>query len=192
MDCLFLTRFRIFLLLCVAGHAATSNAQALYTRNSKITVANHTTISVNGSVENEGTIVNNGHLKVGGPWINSGIYEPGEGRITFNSTSHTVPQIIHHNGQTINRISLSGGTKKIILSDIIITKEIEFDHGIIEAAGNSRVIFNPEVQIIGASDSSHVHGVVYHKGNGNKLFPIGNGFTYLPVGLPDVRDPSAF
>lgn len=187
-----LPRFRIFFLLWLTAYTSLTSAQTLYTRGAKITVTPNTTISISGDVENEGTILNRGDLKVSGSWINSGMYEAGEGRITFNSTSHSVPQIIHHNGQTIAAVTISGGTRKIITSDIVIGSAIDFDHGIVEAAGKSRVIFNPEVQIRGASDISHVHGAVFHRGGGSKLFPIGNGLTYLPVGLPEVGDPNAF
>jgi gliding motility-associated-like protein len=184
-------KFRLFLLLIVANSPFVSKSQTLYNRDAKITVTANTSLSVDGSVENQGTIFNNGHLKVAGPWINSGTYESGEGQITFNSISKTVPQIIHHNGQTFTSVTLSGGTKKVILSDVVITKEIRFKHGIVEAAGSARLIFDKDVIISGASDSSHVHGVVYQKGSGYKLFPLGNGSTYLPVELTHVDDPSA-
>src|SRR5690349_17071491 len=180
MKLAFYFKLTVLAFLVVASATAISSAQTLYNRDAKITVAAKTTLSVNGSVENQGTMVNNGHMKVGGPWINSGMYLPGEGHVTFNSVSKTVPQIIHHNGQAFNIITFSGGTKKILLSDLVIGNEIHFDRGIVEAAGNARLILDDGVQISGASDSSHVHGIVYHKGSGYKLFPLGNGVTYLP------------
>lgn len=183
-------RITIGVLLCMT--VSVSDAQMLYTRDSKITVTEKTTITVRGSVENEGTISNHGHIKVSGPWINSGLYVPGDGEITFNSNSRTIPQIIHHNGQKFNKVTIAGGTKKIILSDFIVAGEIRFAHGIIEAAGKAGVIFDSGARINGASDSSHVHGVTFHKGEGHKIFPIGNGSTYLPVELPEVHDPAAF
>ena len=191
MRCVFLFQFRIILLLISATPVIISEAQTLYNRDAKITVTTNTTLSIGGRIENEGTILNNGHVKVGGPWINSGMYIPGEGQVTFNSTSKTVPQIIHHNGQTFNTVTLSGGTKKILLSDLVIGDEIHFDLGIVEAAGDARLILDDGVQISGASDSSHVHGVVYQRGSGYKLFPLGNGTTYLPVELTDVDDPAS-
>ena len=133
-----LIKIIVLVLLCLVVHAITSGAQTLYTKNSQITVATNTAITVRGSVENAGTILNNGHLKVSGPWINSGVYVPGEGMVTFNSTSATVPQIIHHNGQSFNRVTLSGATKKIILSDLTIAREIHFQNGVVEAAGDAK------------------------------------------------------
>lgn len=184
---------RIVLLAgCSLGiHVPVTTAQTLFSNDAKITVAPHTTLVIQGSVENEGIMENNGHLKVAGPWINSGTYKPGEGMITFNSTSSSVPQIIHHNGQVFNRIEVSGGTKKIILSDMNVGREIHFDDGIIEVAGASRITFAPGVEIFGASDRSHIHGPVFQRGSGRKRFPIGNGAIYLPVELTDVADTAA-
>ena len=186
-----LIKIIILLLLCIAIHTLTSEGQTLYSKDSKITVAPNTTLTVRGSVENAGTISNDGHLKVAGPWINSGTYHAGTGAVTFNSTSATTPQIIHHNGQSFYRLALAGGTKKIILSDLVIGKEIQFENGVLEVAGTSKIIFDPGVHISGASDISHINGPVFNRGSGQKLFPIGNGSIYLPVELTDVIDPSA-
>lgn len=182
-------RFLFLLITCTLVHVGTQ-AQ-LVSNEARITISGNTTLTVKGSVENKGAIANDGQLKVGGQWINSGTYEPREGEITFNGSSTTVPQIIHHNGQPIYRVTISGGTKKIILSDVIVQEQIHFDHGIVEASGDSRITFEPGAKILNASDSSHIHGVVFQKGSGYKLFPIGNGSAYLPVELPEVQDPSS-
>ena len=186
-----LVKLIVLSLLCLAIHVMTAQGQTLYSKDAKITVSAHTVITVKGSVENLGTLTNNGHLKVGGPWVNAGTYHAGTGQITFNSTSATTPQIIHHNGQSFNTVTVAGGTKKIILSDMVIGKEIRFVDGVIEASGISQIIFDQGVNISGASDSSHIHARLYQRGDGPKLFPVGNGLIYLPVELTDVGDASA-
>lgn len=179
----------VLLVACAFMH--TRVEAQVFSNEASVTISRNTTLTVKGSIENEGTIVNDGQLKVSGQWINSGTYEPRQGEITFNGSSTTVPQIIHHNGQPFHRVTISGGTKKIILSDVFVQNQIRFDHGIVEASGDSRIVFESGAKILNASDSSHVHGVVFQKGSGYKLFPIGNGSVYLPVELPDVQDPSA-
>lgn len=186
-----LIRKNTFLLLCLTGSAAALQAQTLFNKDSKISVKTNTILSVKGSVVNEGTLTNHGHLKVNGSWSNPGTYHAGGGEITFNSTSPVTPQTIDHNGQVIGKFSVTGGSIKRILSDVTIGKEIIFEDGVIEADGDSKIIFNPEAVISGASDRSHIHGAVYQTGSGSKLFPIGNGSVYLPVELPDVADTSA-
>jgi gliding motility-associated-like protein len=175
----------------IAPHYSYAQTQTLYNQKSIITVAPNTTVTVAGSVRNGGTLENNGALNVEGAWTNSGVYLAGSGQITFNGTSATLPQIIHHNGQSFSRVIISGGGKKVILSDMVIGREIDFKEGIVETSGDSKVIFQRDVIVSGASDRSHIHGPVYEKGGGAKLFPIGNGLYYLPVSFVDVGDTSA-
>lgn len=186
-----MVRLKFVLVSMAVTLSIVSPGQTLYNHDSKITLAPNASLTVRGEVDNQGTIVNNGHLKVSGAWLNSGTYVAGVGQVTFNSQSSTVPQIIHHNGQTFGKLSISGGNRKIILSDLTVEREMYFDDGIVEAAGSSKIVFSPKAGIFGASDRSHVHGVVYQQGSGHKLFPIGNGLMYLPVELPEVSDPSA-
>jgi gliding motility-associated-like protein len=167
-------------------------AQKLYSKGARIKVAANTSLTVNGSVENGGTIVNDGQLKVSGAWINSGNYEPGQGLIIFNGSSAVVPQIIHHNGQKFNKVMITGGGKKALLSDMVIARELWFEDGVVETSGSSKVVLDEGVLISGASDRSHIHGPVYERGTGEKLFPIGDGLYYLPVTLTNVSDPQAF
>lgn len=166
------------------------HAQTLYLGDVLVSIAGGTTLTVDGEVENAGVIANRGHLKVAGPWVNVGTYVP-EGEITFNSKSQTIPQIIHHNGQAFRTVNISGGTKKVILSDMVVEGEIRFHNGVVERAGNARLILDTDVVITGASDSSHVFGKVFHRGGGHKLFPLGDGARYLPVELTDIGDPSS-
>lgn len=154
-------------------------------------MAPNTTLTVMGSVGNTGIFQNNGALKVEGAWTNSGTYRSERGQITFNGSSAALPQIIHHNGQLFNKVIISGGGKKVVLSDMVIGREIDFEDGVVETSGDSKVTFQRDVIISGASDRSHIHGPVYQKGGGPKLFPIGNGLYYLPVSLVDVGDTSA-
>jgi gliding motility-associated-like protein len=178
-----------FLLISVS---LCSHAQKLYSKGARIKVAANTSLTVNGSVENGGTIVNDGQLKVSGAWINSGSYELGQGVIIFNGSSAVVPQIIHHNGQKFNKVMITGGGKKTLLSDMVIARDLWFDDGVVETSGSSKVVLDEGVTISGASDRSHIHGPVYERGTGEKLFPIGDGLYYLPVTLTNVSDPQAF
>lgn len=177
------------LLIC-ACH--TGYSQKLFSGEATITVNPNTTLSVDGGVENGGTIINNGLLQVSGRWINSGTYHAGKGTIAFNGNSTTVPQVIHHNGQSFSRVIISGSARKIFISDVVVSGHIHFQQGILEAAASAKMVFDDGVQISGASDSSHVHGRLYHKGSGSKLFPLGNGTLYLPVELPEVASPTAY
>ena len=167
------------------------DAQSFYNKNSTVSVLEGTIFSVKDSLVNTGTFVNNGNLVIGGTWYNTGTYTPGVGEITFNSSSPTVPQVINHSNQSFSKLTISGGGKKLILADITIEDQIILTDGIIEAENEARVMISPSATISGGSDQAHVNAPVYHHGNGEKLFPTGNGLKYLPVILNHVEDVTA-
>jgi len=182
----------ICVLLFVPTISWNIQAQSFYNNGSTVSVLAGTVFSVTDSLVNTGTFVNNGNIMIGGTWMNTGSYSPGVGEITFNSTSHTAPQIINHSNQSFSKLTISGGGKKLILADITIEDVIILSDGIIEAENDARVIINPSATVTGGSDQSHIHAPVYHQGSGEKLYPLGDGVAYLPVILLDLEDPSAF
>ena len=169
-----------------------SGGQSFYNQGATVSVQAGTVFSVKDSLVNTGKFVNNGNLVIGGTWLNTGTYNPGAGEITFNSSSPTSPQIINHSNQSFSKLTISGGGRKLILADITIEDEIILVDGVIERENNARVIINPSATITGGSDQSHINAPVYHHGNGEKLFPLGNGSVFLPVRISAVEDPSAF
>jgi len=161
-------------------------AQSFYiTGNSSVSVTNGSILSVQDSLVNLGTLTNNGSLVMGGVWLNTGTYVPGEGRITFNSTSGE--QIINHNAQAFSWLTIDGGGTKKFLADIVVERELILTDGIMVAENNSKIVFDESVVITGGSDQSHVNGAVQHTGTGDKLFPIGNGAVYLPVQINGIN-----
>ncbi|MBX2958271.1 MAG: gliding motility-associated C-terminal domain-containing protein [Cyclobacteriaceae bacterium] len=160
-------------------------AQGFFISNSTaVSVGTGSTLSVQGSLVNNGTLTNNGSLVMGGVWLNNGTYVPGEGRITFNSTSDE--QIINHNAQAFSWLTIDGGGTKKFLADIVVERELILTNGIMVAENNSKIVFDESVVITGGSDQSHVQGAVQHSGTGDKLFPLGNGTTYLPVQINGI------
>lgn len=159
-------------------------AQSLYNGQSVIAISATGVLYVKDSIVNNGTIVNNGDMQVGGSWINNAQYDAGLGQITFNSD---VPQIINHNDQSFSRLTISGGGQKLFLADITIEDQLDLADGTLVSENNARIIFSPGALVTGASDQSHIQGPVYHQGTGDKLFPLGNGTTYLPVELLNIQ-----
>lgn len=167
-------------------------AQSFYIKNSAtVSVSNGFILSVKDSLVNSGTLINDGSLVMGGVWLNTGTYVPGEGRITFNSTAGE--QIINHNAQAFSWLTIEGSGIKKFLADIVVERELILVEGIMLAENNSKIIFDSDAIITGGSDLAHVNGAVQHTGAGTKLFPVGNGSVYLPVqlnnltGSPEVR-----
>lgn len=166
--------------------------QGFYIKNgATVSVEENFILAVSDSLVNQGTLINNGSLVMGGVWLNTGTYVPGDGRITFNSTS--TEQVINHNAQAFSWLTIEGGGVKKFLADIVVERELILNDGIMVAENNSKIIFDSDAIITGGSDVAHVNGAVQHSGAGTKLFPVGNGTVYLPVqlngltGSPEVR-----
>ena len=155
-----------------------------------VSISSTGVISVKDSLVNEGTLINNGNMVVGGTWLNLGTYDAGEGQITFNSTDTSKPQIINHNNQSFSKLVISGGGLKQILADVTVSESLTLTDGIITAQNGSKVHFAPTAVITGGSDASHINAPVYQEGTGTKLFPVGNGTTYLPVEINGITTAS--
>lgn len=179
----------IGLLVIVVTHI--SVAQNFYNKaGTTVSISTTGMISVKDSLINEGNLINNGNMVVGGTWFNLGNYDAGHGKITFNSEDPDVPQIINHNNQSFNRLEITGGGLKRILADITVTDSLTLLDGIIDAENDSRVLFVDTAVISGGSDNSHINAPVYQLGTGTKLFPVGNGTTYLPVAISGITSTS--
>lgn len=157
-------------------------AQNLVNQNT-IYISNNSVLYVSGDLTNNGLIINNGDMQVGGAWINNNQYDAGVGKITFNSD---LPQIINHNAQSFSRLTISGGGVKNFLADITIEDELELTDGTLVSQNGAAIVFASGSTITGGSNTAHITGPVYHIGSGDKVFPIGNGTTYLPVTLLNV------
>src|SRR5690606_19034745 len=77
------------------------------------------------------------------------------------------------------------------LADITIEDALILSDGVVESQNNARVFIHRDASITGGSDAAHIHAPVYQEGNGDKLYPLGNGSVYLPVTLLNITDPEA-
>ncbi|MBN8578653.1 MAG: gliding motility-associated C-terminal domain-containing protein [Cytophagales bacterium] len=159
-----------------------ANAQDVIIKaNTTLSITNGTTFTIGNALTNDGTLVNNGSILIGGQWVNNGTYTPGTGSITFNSTAPV--QVINHNAQAFNRLTISGGGTKQFLADIVINQELILTDGILESSNNAKIEFGSGAIFSGGSDASHIKGTVQRTGQGTLVFPTGNGQAYLPVEL---------
>lgn len=146
-----------------------------------VTISQGTPLTIANALTNDGTLVNNGSILIGGQWVNNGTYTPGTGAITFNSTAPV--QVINHNAQAFNTLTISGGGIKQFLADITINDELVLTNGILESSNNAKINFGGTATFSGGSDAAHIKGTVQRTGQGDLIFPIGNGTTYLPIEL---------
>lgn len=172
----------LFSVLLIGLAICEVNGQALV-NHSTIYISPSGVLFVGGDLVNNSLIINNGDMQVGGAWINNSQYDAGTGKITFNSD---LPQTINHNAQSFSRLTISGGGIKNFPANITIVDELQLEEGTLVSQNGAVIIFSQTAQITGGSDQAHINGPVYHIGMGTKLFPVGNGTTYLPVEITGI------
>lgn len=169
---------RVFVILYVlAGSVA---AQSLSIKGATVSIKNGATLSVKGDAFNEGTLINNGELQITGLWQNDGMYEEANGEFTLSSN---VDQVINHNAQSFNRLTITGGGVKYFLADLAVTGELRLVDGLLASMNNARIFGGVSLVVTGGSDESHIVGTFFNEGSGEQKFPVGNGSTYLPITL---------
>ncbi len=163
-------------------------AQGFYNKGALISLAPQTILVIPDSLVNEGTLINNGDLRISGAWINQGTYDAGTGQINFDNN---LVQTINHNDQSIANLTISGGGEKRFLANITIQSSLKLESGLLVSGNGAKIIMNEGVTVTGGSDVSYIRGPVERHGQGNWIFPIGNGTLYLPVEITNVTDPAA-
>lgn len=167
--------------LCLLLLPGWLHAQSFYNKAGTVYISAGTTFTATDSLVNKSILTNNGNMVIGGVWLNQGTYNPATGEITFNSPTNASAQIINHNSQSFSKLTISGGGEKIILADMTIEGTFVLADGVVTQSNGAKVIFAPTAVITGGSDASHINGTVVQQGTGDKLFPIGDGTTYMPV-----------
>lgn len=178
-----MNRFLTVVILILIVHL-TAAQDVTITPGTIVTISAGTTFTIGNALTNDGTLINNGSILIGGQWVNNGTYTPGTGAITFNSTAPV--QVINHNAQAFNTLTISGGGVKQFLADITINDELVLTDGILESSNNAKINFGATSTFSGGSDAAHIKGTVQRTGQGDLIFPIGNGTTYLPIELIDA------
>jgi gliding motility-associated-like protein len=177
------------LLIVSAFMVVDSYAQGFYSNGALVSISPNTVLTIPDSLVNKGTLINNGSIRISGAWINTGTYNPGIGQVNFDSN---LDQVINHNAQSMERLVISGGGAKEFLADITIHSELTLTDGVLVSKNGARIVMDQEVVITGGSDASHIQGSVERKGDGDWVFPIGNGTNYLPVTIKGVTSTTAF
>ncbi|MCB0489963.1 MAG: gliding motility-associated C-terminal domain-containing protein [Cyclobacteriaceae bacterium] len=155
-----------------------TSAQTLTVKGALLSISQGTVFSVKGDAYNEGTLVNDGDFQISGLWQNDGQYEAGEGEFTLSSAGD---QIINHNAQSFNKLTITGGGNKLFLADLTILETLTLTDGRMVSQNDAMIHLAQGVGIAGGSAQSHIVGRVSRNDFGSILFPLGNGVDYLPI-----------
>ncbi len=134
------------------------------TNASTISSSSSTTIATNGSVLNTGRLMLEGELVL-----------DGNGQIQSN------------NVLSIPTLSFISGNYSLI-GTLQIGNSLSLG-GVLSTQSEARLIIESSASV-DAQDGGYVNGPLYHRGTGDKFYPIGSGDRYTPVSLAGIQGDS--
>jgi hypothetical protein len=161
------------LLYSVGICLAAMQVQAQVVNSTDFYIGEDAVVSIGQDVINEGKITNNGKLHLQSNLNNNGAVAS-KGEIVFNGINKQT--IRGEKAISASQIKLENDIR--LESPLTVTEQMNFRRGVVESSNQSPLVFASNAKHDGASDYSHVRGVVQKEGNGSFEFPLGDGTNY--------------
>jgi len=143
-------------------------------------------ISVNQSFNNNGNIKQSGTLVLGGDLSNLQNFDASEALIILNGEN----QKIQSNKLSVQNLIINNGHIKTIEGEVEITNVLQLNDGKVMVNQDDGQITLENGVAVYANENSYVIGNIFHRGIGDKFFPVGDQNTYAPVTLYDLEGES--
>lgn len=151
--------------------AGSANAQ--FVNSTDFYVSEGAVVSFNTDVVNEGKITNNGKVH---------FQKNVENLSTISSTGTTVfdgngPQVLRSKSElSFSQLLLDNDVK--LETPVRVNQSVSFRRGVLETSLLNPLVFSANAKHSGASDFSHVRGVVKKEGSEAFEFPLGDGTNF--------------
>lgn len=147
--------------------------QAQVVNNTDFFVSEGAVVSFNTDVVNDGKLTNNGKIHFQKNFENLSSVKSA-GTVVFDGNS---PQILKGAKElSFSQVLLDNDLK--LETTLRIDESLSFRRGIIESSAQNPLVFASNGKYNGASDFSHVMGVVSKEGNEGFEFPLGDGTNF--------------
>ncbi|WP_337041632.1 hypothetical protein [Emticicia sp. 17c] len=147
--------------------------QAQVVSNAEFFVSEGAVVSFNTDVTNEGKFTNKGKVHFQKNFDNLSTVES-SGTVVFDGNS---PQILKSSKElTFGQLFLDNDLK--LEAPLRINEGLSFRRGVLESSSSSPLVFSNGSRYSGASDFSHVKGVISKEGNEAFEFPLGDGTNF--------------
>lgn len=153
-----------------------SQADGLFVDGASVSIGNSALLYIDGNIVNTGSINNSGIITIDGNWQSKGAYT-NFGTVNFIGND----QIIDHYNNTFGKININGGGTKSSPSSFRIANELILEDGIIVPSDTAHLVAEEKAIVSLGSDVSHINGMFYHSGTGDKYYPIGKDGVFIPV-----------
>jgi hypothetical protein len=148
--------------------------------STKIHISEGALVSFGSDVTNNGEITNNGKLHLKGDFRNDAKVTS-KGQVVVDGDS---PQTFN-GSQTIELAKVSIENDLNLQTKVSVSEDINFNRGIVNAISPLELTENATAT--GASDFSHVAGVMRKTGNSSFEFPLGDGVNYKGFEVKDQK-----
>lgn len=163
-----------------------SASQVVVQRGTVALTGTDARVTVNSNFVNRGTTIQQGALALQGDLLNYATYQATEGFILLNG----LDQGIYTDSMTLKGLHISNGNSKHLDGIMEITDRLTLEDGLLDVPETSRLIIAAQGKIPVYSAKSYVSGFLYHRGLGEKTYPIGDQKTCAPVILHDIQGES--
>jgi len=133
-------------------------------------------VFIDGNIANTGTIDNSGTITINGDWQSKGAYI-NDGTVNFVGGD----QIIDNYNNTFGKVNITGGGTKAAPSSFKIATELMLEDGIVVPNDTAHLVAEESATVSLGSNISHINGMFYHSGSGDKYYPIGKDGVFIPV-----------
>ncbi len=148
-------------------------AHAQFVNNTDFFVSEGAVVSFNTDVVNEGKLTNNGKVHFQKNFDNQSVVSS-PGIAVFDGSG---AQLIKSEKElSFNQLQLDNDVR--LETPVRINGSLSFRRGVIESSAINPLIFSNGAKHSGASDFSHVRGVVKREGNEAFEFPLGDGTNF--------------
>jgi hypothetical protein len=161
------------LLYSVGICLAAVQVQAQVVNSTDLYIGEDAVVSISQDVVNEGKITNNGKLYLQNNVNNNGAIAS-KGELVFNGINKQT--VRGEKAISASQVKLENDIR--LESPMTVTDQMTFRRGVVESSNQSPLVFANNAKHNGASDFSHVRGVVQKEGNGSFEFPLGDGTNY--------------
>ncbi len=158
-------------------------AQVIVQDGVLIISSENSVVYANEALTNQGKLIHQGKMYLQSNFINNANYEASQGTLMMSGND----QLISVGAAKLGGIEIYNGGNKKIAGDLEILNHLALEKGMLLIPIESKLMLSNEAAITQSSSSSYIQGYLYHRGNGEKFFPVGSANQYAPLTLNEVE-----
>ncbi len=175
-------KYRLYFLLTLTMPVL-ANAQVVVNKG-VLFVGSDSKVHVKGDVLNKDKITNQGNISLTGAWDNRRTYIAPKGNITLAGTSN---QLFAHNNQVVDYLTINNAAGVTITDHVNIQSTLTLQQGIVAVEPDKKMVVLENARVEGGANDAFISGTLYHRGIGDKFYPVGKNTLYAPVMLTNIQ-----